>query len=74
MGKQKKSKKKKIKQKKVTRKKSNFPKEPLFLDRNESQTGPVPEVYKFLKKVDLEHLSWYSRDFQKGIKSALSNV
>lgn len=53
-------------------KKSKFPKEPLFLDRNESQTGPVPEVYKFLKKVDLQLLSWYSRDFMKGIKSGLS--
>jgi hypothetical protein len=30
-------------------KKSKFPKEPLFLDRNESQTGPVPEVYKVLR-------------------------
>lgn len=52
--------------------KSKFPKEPLFLDRNESQTGPCPEVYKYLKKVDLDHLSWYSRDFQLGIKSRLS--
>jgi len=75
MGKKKKSKQKnkqKIKQEKASAKKSKFPKEPLFLDRNESQTGPVPAVYKFLKKVDLEYLSWYSRDFQKGIKSALS--
>jgi len=62
----------KNKNKNNKQKKSKFPKEPLFLDRNESQTGPVPEVYKFLKKVDLEYLSWYSRDFQKGIKSALS--
>jgi len=53
-------------------KKTKFPKEPLFLDRNESQTGPVPEVYKFLKKVDLQLLSWYSRDFMLGIKSGLS--
>ena len=51
---------------------NKFPKEPLFLDRNESQTGPVPEVYKFLKKANLEYLSWYSRDFQLGIKSRLS--
>ena len=70
MAKEKKSKKSSIKKQKST--KSKFPKEPLFLDRNESQTGPVPEVYKFLKKVDMELLSWYSRDFQKGIKSALS--
>ncbi|MCI0449663.1 MAG: histidinol-phosphate aminotransferase family protein [Chlorobi bacterium] len=60
------------KKKNKKNKKSKFPKEPLFLDRNESQTGPCPQVYKFLKKVDLDHLSWYSRDFQKGIKSALS--
>jgi len=53
-------------------KKNHFPKTPLFLDRNESQTGPTPEVYKFLKKVDMQYLSWYSRDFMKGIKSALS--
>ncbi len=58
--------------KQKTGKKSKFPKEPLFLDRNESQTGPVPEVYKFLKKVDMDLLSCYSRDFMKGIKSALS--
>lgn len=60
------------KKKNKKQKKSKFPKKPLFLDRNESQTGPCPDVYKFLKKVDLDHLSWYSRDFQKGIKSALS--
>ena len=60
------------KDKKKTNKKSKFPKEPLYLDRNESQTGPYPGVYKYLKKVDLEHLSWYSRDFQLGIKSRLS--
>jgi histidinol-phosphate aminotransferase len=70
MAKEKKSKKSSIKKQKASS--SKFPKEPLFLDRNESQTGPVPEVYKFLKKVDMQLLSWYSRDFQKGIKSALS--
>lgn len=63
---------KKNSSKKSSSKKSKFPKEPLFLDRNESQTGPCPQVYKFLKNVDHEYLSWYSRDFQKGIKSALS--
>lgn len=67
-----KDKKKKDSKKSSKGNKSKFPKEPLFLDRNESQTGPCPEVYKFLKKVDHEYLSWYSRDFQKGIKSALS--
>lgn len=57
---------------KKAKKQSKFPKEPKFLDRNESQTGPCPDVYKYLKKVDLDHLSWYSRDFMKGIKSRLS--
>ena len=52
--------------------KIKYPKSPLYLDRNESQTGPCPDVYKYLKKVDLDHLSWYSRDFQLGIKSRLS--
>lgn len=70
MGKSKKE--KKSGSKKDKKGKSKFPKEPLFLDRNESQTGPCPDVYKFLKKVDHQYLSWYSRDFQKGIKSALS--
>lgn len=76
MAKDKKTKNSSVKKQKVTKQKkvkgSKFPKEPLFLDRNESQTGPVPEVYKFLKKVDMQLLSWYSRDFMKGIKSALS--
>jgi histidinol-phosphate aminotransferase len=53
-------------------KKILYPQKPQFLDRNESQTGPVPAVYKFLKTVSLDHLSWYSRDFQSGIKSRLS--
>jgi histidinol-phosphate aminotransferase len=53
-------------------KKDKYPKTPQFLDRNESQTGPAPEVYKFLKNVRQDHLSWYSRDFQQGIKSRLS--
>ncbi len=66
---------KKDKKKKHSAKKSKavkYPKTVQYLDRNESQTGPVPEVYKFLKKLDLDHLSWYSRDFQQGIKSRLS--
>jgi histidinol-phosphate aminotransferase len=76
MAKDKKTKSSSVKKQKVTKQKkvkgNKFPKEPLFLDRNESQTGPVPEVYKFLKNVDMQLLSWYSRDFMKGIKSALS--
>ncbi len=58
--------------KKNKSKKNKYPKTPQYLDRNESQTGPCPEVYKFLKKVDLDLLSWYSRDFQRGVKSRLS--
>lgn len=58
--------------KRIKTQKLKYPKEPLYLDRNESQTGPAPAVYKFLKKVNLEYLSWYSRDFMRGIKSALS--
>jgi histidinol-phosphate aminotransferase len=53
-------------------KKIKYPKTVQYLDRNESQTGPAPGVFKFLKKLDLNHLSWYSRDFQQGIKSRLS--
>jgi histidinol-phosphate aminotransferase len=70
----KKSKKKATKKVKKHKKSSkfNYPKTIQYLDRNESQTGPAPAVYKFLKKVQMDHLSWYSRDFQQGIKSRLS--
>lgn len=43
-----------------------------YLDRNESQYGPSPKCYEYLKNVKYEDLSWYSRDFEKGIKSGLS--
>lgn len=43
-----------------------------YLDRNESQYGPSPKCYEYLKNVKYEDLSWYSRDFEKGIKSSLS--
>jgi histidinol-phosphate aminotransferase len=65
-------KKAKRKKKRVVKEKNIYPKVPQYLDRNESQTGPAPAIYQFLKKVDLDHLSWYSRDFQQGIKSRLS--
>ena len=61
-----------MKKSKSKKSKLKFPDEPLFLDRNESQTGPCPDVYRFLKKADLSYLSWYSRDFQHGVKSILS--
>jgi len=43
-----------------------------YLDRNESQYGPSPKCFEYLKKIKFEDLSWYSRDFEKGIKSGLS--
>ena len=43
-----------------------------YLDRNESQYGPSPKCYDYLKKVSIEDLSWYSRDFARGVKSKLS--
>ncbi len=43
-----------------------------YLDRNESQYGPSPKCYEFLKNVTIDELANYSRDFEKGIKSCLS--
>lgn len=43
-----------------------------YLDRNESQYGPSPRCYDFLKSVTIEDLSWYSRDFSRGVKSKIS--
>ncbi len=43
-----------------------------YLDRNESQYGPTPKVYEYLKDVKINDLSWYSRDFARGVKSKLS--
>lgn len=43
-----------------------------WLDRNESQYGPSPKCFEYLKNVTFEDLSWYTRDFLKGIKSSLS--
>lgn len=43
-----------------------------YLDRNESQYGPSPKCYDYLKRVTIEDLSWYSRDFARGVKSKLS--
>ena len=47
-------------------------KELQYLDRNESQYGPSPKCYEFLKQVTIDELACYSRDFSKGIKSSLS--
>ncbi len=43
-----------------------------YLDRNESQYGPTPNVYEYLKNVGIEDVAWYSRDFARGVKSKLS--
>lgn len=43
-----------------------------YLDRNESQYGPSPKCYEYLKTTTIDDLSWYSRDFAKGVKSSLS--
>lgn len=47
-------------------------KEIQWLDRNESQYGPSPKCFDFLKNVTMDEISWYSRDFARGIKSSLS--
>ena len=49
-------------------------KELQYLDRNESQYGPSPKCYEFLKHVTIDELSNYSREFSKGIKSSLSKM
>jgi histidinol-phosphate aminotransferase len=49
-------------------------KELQYLDRNESQYGPTPKCYDFLKTVTIDELSCYSRDFALGIKSSLSKM
>jgi histidinol-phosphate aminotransferase len=43
-----------------------------YLDRNESQYGPTPKCYDYLKQVGIEEIAWYSRDFSRGVKSKLS--
>lgn len=45
---------------------------PLFLDRNENLYGPSPKCFEVLRNLTLSELSLYSRDFQRGVKSALS--
>lgn len=49
-------------------------KELQYLDRNESQYGPSPKCYEFLKNVTIDELSCYSRDFAFGVKSSLSKM
>lgn len=44
----------------------------VYLDRNENNYGPAPACYEALKSSGLEFLSWYSKDFTRGVKSTLS--
>jgi histidinol-phosphate aminotransferase len=44
----------------------------LYLDRNENLYGPSPKCFEVLKNISLEELSVYSRDYKRGVKSALS--
>ncbi|MBK8983489.1 MAG: hypothetical protein IPM38_14520 [Ignavibacteria bacterium] len=36
-----------------------------YLDRNESQYGPTPKCFEYLKTVGIEELAWYSRIFPR---------
>lgn len=44
----------------------------VYLDRNENNYGPAPACFEVLKSSGLEFLSWYSKDFARGVKSSLS--
>ena len=46
--------------------------ERLLLDRNENLYGPSPKCFEILRNITLNELSIYSRDFQRGVKSRLS--
>ena len=44
----------------------------IYLDRNENHYGPAPACFRALRKPNFKKLSNYSRDFQRGVKSRLS--
>lgn len=44
----------------------------IYLDRNESQYGPAPACFEALSANNFKHLTEYSRDFSRGVKSILS--
>ncbi len=44
----------------------------LYLDRNENHYGPAPRCTEVLRSLDIQKLSAYPRDYQRGIKSRLS--
>ncbi len=44
----------------------------IYLDRNENNYGPAPACFDALRSTGFESLSWYSKDFARGVKSTLS--
>jgi histidinol-phosphate aminotransferase len=44
----------------------------VYLDRNENQYGPAPQCFDVLRSIDIKELSLYSRDFERGVKSRLT--
>ncbi|MCB0280244.1 MAG: histidinol-phosphate aminotransferase family protein [Calditrichaeota bacterium] len=44
----------------------------VYLDRNESQYGPSPKCFEALHNIGIEHLSQYTRDYARGVKSRVS--
>jgi histidinol-phosphate aminotransferase len=44
----------------------------VYLDRNENQYGPAPKCFEVLRSIDMKELSLYTRDFQRGVKSRLT--
>lgn len=44
----------------------------VYLDRNESQYGPAPACYDVLRNAGRDELSTYTRDFDRGVKSRVS--
>lgn len=45
---------------------------PILLDRNENQFGPAPACFEVLRGTGLRDLSSYSRDYERKVKSKLS--
>jgi histidinol-phosphate aminotransferase len=46
--------------------------QPTLLDRNENQYGPAPACFEVLRQAGLHELSFYSRDYERNVKSKLS--
>jgi histidinol-phosphate aminotransferase len=44
----------------------------VLLDRNENQFGPAPACFEVLRRADGKQLSVYSRDYERKVKSRLS--